>query len=743
MPAWRAANACLTALLLLVSAAAVFDSLAHHGVTNLTPWFLGGIICFSLSALLSAYLAARLRARALEASTSALQSLAEKLEDSLASLSAVNARLHQSEARYKGLVDAQGDAIFRRGPDSCLTYGNDSFFRWFGLDPQRALGCAFAPEPHPDSRSAEFGSFGQFDRGRRRVRYDQKVRTIYGWRWIAWEDFGICDPAGHLIEVQSVGRDLTERKALEDALMEARDKAEAANRAKSGFLATMSHEIRTPMNGVLGMTKLLSESKMSPEQRTYADAIRQSGQSLLSLIEQILDFSKIESGTIDLEQEEVDVRAMLDAVIELLAPPAHEKGIEIVGVLAQGTPDLVRSDRVRLRQILTNLVGNAIKFTETGGVRIDVRGVVDRGRRALRFEIRDTGVGIADDRREDIFKEFVQADSTHARKFGGSGLGLAISRRLIEAMEGEIGVESKPGAGSVFWFILPAPVLRHASPSDSEQLAGYRVAIVSRNAVLRDGLTALVRGAGGEVAPLWPLHTEGKPPFALPDAVLVDAGTATHLDLPVAAVAQTQSVVLLTPAARSWLDSLSGLGFSGYLVKPVRLKSLIDRVKARPETASRHSVPEQGDFSTDERWRKVTAIKPVRRLKILVAEDNPINALLVKKLLEKRGHFVNLVRSGESAISALDQEWFDLFFTDLHMPGLDGIETVRNIRAGEGGRSRNSMPIVALTADALDATRQACHDAGINGFLAKPIGPAELDSMIARLIPDSVGVAAE
>ena len=417
-------------------------------------------------------------------------------------------------------MDAQGDAIFRRSPDSCLTYGNNSFFRLFGLDPQRALGCAFAPEPHPDTGTAEFASFGQFGANGRRVGYDQKVRTIYGWRWIAWEDFAICDPGGSLIEVQSVGRDITERKALEDALMEARDKAEAANRAKSGFLATMSHEIRTPMNGVLGMTKLLWDTKMSPEQRTYAEAIRQSGESLLSLIEQILDFSRIESGAIDLEQEEVDVRATLDAVVELLAPRAHEKGIEIVGVVAQGTPDIVRSDGVRLRQILTNLVGNAIKFTETGGVRIDVSGLVDRGRRALRFEIRDTGVGIANDRREEIFKEFVQADSTQARKFGGSGLGLAISRRLIEAMDGEIGVESKPGVGSMFWFVLPAPVLRHPTASESGQLAGYRVAIVSRNAVLREGLVALVRSAGGDVAPLWASASNGKPAFAAPDMTL-------------------------------------------------------------------------------------------------------------------------------------------------------------------------------------------------------------------------------
>jgi len=737
MLAWRAANACLIALLVLVLGAAVFDSFVHGGATSLTPWLLGGIAWFSLTVLLSAYLAARLRARALEASTSGLQSLAERLEDSLAALSVVNAQLHQSEARYKGLVDAQGDAILRRSPDSRLTYGNDAFFRLFGLNPERAIGHAFAPAPPPHSRSPEFGNFGMYENDGGRVGYDQKVRTVYGWRWIAWEDFAICDPDGHLVEVQSVGRDITERKALEDALTDARDRAEAANRAKSGFLATMSHEIRTPMNGVLGMAKLLLESKMSPEQRTYAEAIRQSGESLLSLIEQILDFSKIESGAIDLQQEEVDVRATVDAVVELLAPRAHEKNIEIISVVDRDAPQIVRSDRVRLGQVITNLVGNAIKFTDTGGVRIDVRGIEDKGRHALQFRIRDTGVGIAGERLEEIFKEFVQADSTHARKFGGSGLGLAISRRVVEAMGGEIGVDSEPGVGSVFWFTVPAPVLRYAFP-ELEELAGYRVAIVTRNAVLRDGLTALVRGAGGEVAPLWPLYTNGKPPFAIPDAVLIDAGTANRLDLPIEPQQEARCFVLLTPAARSWLDSLAALGISGYLVKPVRLRSLIDRVKG--EASIKHAIPESSSKQV------VLTIEPssaVRPLKILLAEDNDINALLARELLERRGHRVTVVKSGEAAITALCGDHFDLLFTDLHMPGLDGIDTARSVRADGNGCGNKSIPIIALTADALDSTRQACQDAGMDGFLTKPIVPAELDSIIAGLFPEKLCVAAE
>ena len=321
-----------------------------------------------MAVLLAGLVDARRRAHTLQNSTTELRSLTEKLEASLATVSAINARLHESEVRYKGLVDAQGDAIFRRSPDSRLSYANDAFFKLFGLQPQTAIGHPFAPELHPDSRAPLFGSFAGLESGRARVRYDQHVRTAYGWRWIAWEDYAVRDASGRLIEIQSVGRDVTERKALEDALTEARDKAEAASRAKSGFLATMSHEIRTPMNGVLGMARLLMETKLQPEQRTYAEAIQQSGVALLSLIEDILDFSKIESGTVTLEEDEIEPRQIVEGVVELLSPRAHAKGIELVVVISPDAPELIRIDGIRLRQVLTNLVGNAVKFTEKGGV---------------------------------------------------------------------------------------------------------------------------------------------------------------------------------------------------------------------------------------------------------------------------------------------------------------------------------------------------------------------------------------
>jgi len=357
---------------LAVGAASLANIALHGRVTFVSPFVLGALMLMGVVLLFQALIEARGRARALAASEAELRTLADRLEASLATVSAMNARLHESEVRYKGLVDSQGDAIVRRAPDSRITYANDAFFKLFGLSPQSAIGQPFAPELHPDCRAPHFGSFAGRETGHARVKYDQHVKTAYGWRWIAWEDYAVRNAAGQLIEVQSVGRDITERKALEDALTDARDNAEAASRAKSGFLATMSHEIRTPMNGVLGMARLLLETRMAPEQRTYAEAIAQSGESLLSLIEDILDFSKIESGTVTLEEDEVEPRAMVEGVVELLSPRAHAKAIEVVAVVASDTPSAVRGDGVRLRQILTNLVGNAIKFTEKGGVRVDV-----------------------------------------------------------------------------------------------------------------------------------------------------------------------------------------------------------------------------------------------------------------------------------------------------------------------------------------------------------------------------------
>ncbi|HEY0107616.1 MAG TPA: ATP-binding protein, partial [Rhizomicrobium sp.] len=574
MGALRTGLGFLAFVLLIV---AFGDVVLHNGFTLMPPIVFASLLAIVLGFLLHEFVVARRRTEMLDRQAVQLKSAGTRLEQSLAAAAAFNARLNQSEARYKALVDAQGDAICRRAPDSRLTYGNEAFFKLFGLNPQRAIGQPFAPELHPKSLAPHFGSFAGLESGRARVRYDQHVRTAYGWRWISWEDYTVRDAAGRLIEVQSVGRDITERKALEDGIVDARDKAEAGSRAKSGFLATMSHEIRTPMNGVLGMARLLLETELRPEQRTYVDAISKSGEALLMLIGDILDFSKIESGAFTPEEDEVELRPLIEGVVELSCPRAHEKDIELVAAIEPAVPDVIRSDAVRLRQVLTNLIGNAVKFTERGGVDMEVRTVETSERRFLRFDVRDTGVGVPKEKRDEIFHEFVQADSSHARKFGGSGLGLAISKKLVEAMGGEIGIDEAPGGGSRFWFTLPQVVVK-AAPQSEPPLAGICAAIVTRNLVLRNGLAAQIKAAGGSIfAP-----GDAK----APDVMLVDAGTDSEpnpLSRPDRAV---PALVLLTPAARSGLVALRELGFKGYLVKPVRQSTLVARLTRLPETAA-------------------------------------------------------------------------------------------------------------------------------------------------------------
>ena len=679
--------------------------------------------------LLHAFFLARQRSELLNRQAAQMKAVAGRLETSLAAAAAANAQLNQSEVRYKGLVDAQGDAIFRRSADSRLTYGNDAFFKLFGLNPRQAVGRPFAPEPHPDSRAPLFGSFGGLETGRVRVRYDQHVRTAYGWRWLAWEDYAVRDGLGRLVEVQSVGRDITERKAMEEALTEARDRAEAASRAKSGFLATMSHEIRTPMNGVLGMARLLLETDLKPEQRTYVEAVAASGESLLALIGDILDFSKIESGMMGFDEDEVKLRPLLERVVELLAPRAHAKDIELVALAAPDLPVSVRTDGMRLRQVLDNLIGNAVKFTEKGGVRVDASMIDGGERRFLRFEVRDTGVGVPAEKRKDIFDEFVQADSSHARKFGGTGLGLAISRRLIEAMGGEIGIEPAPGNGSIFWFTLPAVVVVPAPEIREAPLAGVRVAVVTRNAMLREGLSAQLRAAGAQV-----LAFAGEQEDPNLDCVLIDAGTDAIPDPRAMPDPDVLSLVLLTSAARGRLAGLKAMGFAGYLVKPVRYASLVEQIHKRLRgPAEAHAMP--SGVGADVPAPRGASAAGQRSFKVLLAEDNPVNALLTRELLRRRGHRVREVTSGEAAVAAMNEEYFDLVLTDIHMPGMDGIEATMEIRADEAARGRARTPIIALTADALETGKRACKDAGMDGFLTKPVDPALLDQMFEAFFP--------
>ena len=686
----------------------------------ISPVSFGALLALGLAFLIKTLHATRGRGEALSRQAAQLKTVAGRLEASLKNAATINARLNQSEARYKGLVDAQGDAIFRRDAQSRLTYGNDAFFRLFGLNPTRALGHPFAPEPHPESRAPVFGSF--LESGQYRARYDQHVKTADGYRWIAWEDFAVRDSHGRLVEVQSVGRDITDRKSLEEALTEARDNAEEASRAKSGFLATMSHEIRTPMNGVLGMGRLLLETELRPEQRTYAQAITQSGEALLSLIGDILDFSKIEAGMLHLDEDEVDVRAMLPSVAELLCERAYLKNVEVTTIVAPDVPHTIRTDELRLRQVLTNLMGNAVKFTERGAVCVEA--VMEN--RMLRIEVRDTGVGVAAAKRQEIFQEFVQADSSHARKFGGTGLGLAISRRLVNTMGGDIGVEAIAEGGSCFWFTLPAH--QPEAPQDHASLSGMRVAVATRNPAFRESLRRQIAACGGVAV--------DRDDAA--DAVLVDAGTGVAPEL-AARPGDKPALVMLTPDARGSLPQIRAMGFASYLVKPVRQSSLLRQLimcrdgiaPAVPEDVSSPAAAvAEPEVNTPARIPEAAG-----GLHVLLAEDNPINMLLIRELLRRRGYRVTEVTNGNAAVQAMMEGRFDLLLTDIHMPGMDGIEAARAIRACEARSGTPRTPIVALTADALESGKHTCLEAGMDGFLTKPVDPAQLEEMFRTLFP--------
>jgi PAS domain S-box-containing protein len=767
----------------LMLVAALANIVLFGQLTIVSPVSFGALLTVALAFLINNLLTTREKRELLEKQTAELKASGARLEASLRNAAAMNQRLYQSEVRYKGLVDAQGDAIFRRDSASRLTYANEAFIRMFGLDPKRAIGFPFAPELHPESRAPLFGSFAALEQGRGRARYDQHIRTPGGYRWIAWEDYAIRDSYGRLVEVQSVGRDITERKTMEDALTEARDSAEAASRAKSGFLATMSHEIRTPMNGVLGMGRLLLETDLKPDQRTYAEAITHSGEALLTLIGDILDFSKIESGTLTLDEDEVDLRVLLNGVVELQGPRGHAKGIEIVTAVARDVPRVIRIDEMRFRQVLTNLVGNAVKFTETGGVCVHMKMTAGTNGRMLRVEVRDTGVGVPVQKRQDIFQEFVQADSSHARKFGGSGLGLAISKRLVEAMGGDIGLEAVPEGGSCFWFNLPASIAELA-PEDQKPLDGKRVAIVTRNKSLRTGLSQQVEALGGEA-----INFNHMAPSGRIDAILIDAGTEAEPVPFIQPEFNIPALVLLTPAARGKLDALKAMGFDGYLVKPVREVSLLERLKicmggdARAAGAPRaesghdflpplanetasfarpappppplaakaappvHAEPVHAEWTHAEMGPDLPPPPAQQKrqaagngLRILLAEDNPVNALLIRELLRRRGHSIREVTTGTAAVAAMEEERFDLLLTDIHMPGMDGIDAARAIRDNERLHGRQRTPIVALTADALETGKRACQEAGMDGFLTKPVDPAELEEMFLMLFPNEDGL---
>lgn len=519
-----------------------------------------------------------------------------------------------------------------------------------------------------------------------------------------------------------------ENEALRDELWRlkeaaaARDRAEAANEAKSRFLATMSHEMRTPISGILGMADLLREAALDPENASYLEAIRSSGNALIALIDEILDLSKIEAGHFDLVVETVDLRKLVEGVVELLAPRAQSKGIEIAASISASAPRFVCADGLRLRQVLTNLAGNAVKFTDEGGVCVTVeRGEAD----AARFSVIDTGPGVPADRRAAIFETFEQGDGSHARRFEGAGLGLAISRQLVRLMGGELTLADNPGGGSIFAFAVRLPECAAVEPplgaveAATLALDGTRALIIADSPFEAPAIAARLAEAGASVERADGLKSgvEALSGPLKPDLVIVDCAlgpeATNRLAQAARAAGAARSLVLFSPFERRAFGQMSLKGFDGWLVKPVRARSLFERLAS--------------DFPRTEApaLRLPPPSAPARRA--LVAEDNDINALITQKALHRLGFEVVRALDGEEAvrlaapITPLGSRPFDLILMDLKMPGLDGYGATRRLRRLEAACGWSPTPIVALTANALEESRRSCIAAGFDAFLVKPV----------------------
>jgi PAS domain S-box-containing protein len=670
--------------------------------------------------------------------------------------------LRASTEEFRILAEAMPQMVWTALPDGSYVYVNAHWMEYTGLTLTESLGDGWDRPLHPDDQRRTREAWRHATATTSAYSLECRLRRADGaYRWWLIRAVPQRDPAGAVLKWFGTCTDIHDLKLAEVEIsranlalqgeIEERTRAEAAaetaNRTKGEFLANMSHEIRTPLNGVIGMTQLALDTDLSREQRGYLDLVKSSSESLLTVINDILDFSKIEAGRLTVDVVPFDLRDCVETTLRQLAVQAHIKGMELVHDLAPDVPTALLGDPGRLRQIITNLIGNAVKFTDAGEVvlTVAVEARAD-GHAVLLFKVTDTGIGIPADQRDAIFKPFIQVDGSSTRKYGGTGLGLAISKNLVELFGGRIWLGSNAAGGSVFSFTIPfelqpAPSPAPARPVGIEHLRNMPVLVVDDNATNRHTLEAalerwqmrpvLADGGRAAIAAMQAGRSSGRAfPLVLIDAQMPDLdGFAVADAIKKDPALAGATILMLTSAGlRGDAARCRELGISAYLVKPISQPELLEAIlmvhgvppvdRADRPVVTRHSLRESR-----------------RQLRVLLAEDNKVNQLVASRVLEKRGHSVVIAGTGREAIAALDGPGlaFDLILMDVQMPDMDGFEATAIIREREK-LSGGHLPIVAMTAHAMKGDEERCLAAGMDGYVSKPIQTVQLFETIARIV---------